>query len=218
VEFKLTPMPSTLGEYLSEQLHKRGLSNRAVALGSGVSESVIRNLLQHGRDPKAKDPDPRTLRAVGDYLGLDSLTLFRLAGYIAPPTNGHSIRAEFLGEVFDKLSPEKQDAVMGMLEVLAESIKDQQRIEEIRANPSNAMAGFDIDDYRILRIAANKLIILYGIPELARLAPIDPDVELILRLTWNTMPKDAKQRILALANAKLTLDYNPTMVDPDWRW
>src|SRR5215471_6129831 len=101
------PMKETLGEYLAELLRMRNLSNRSLAVGAGVSESVIRNLLQHGVNPRAKDPDPGTLRSVADYLGINSLTLFRLAGYVPPAPNALSPRAEFLAEVFDRLPADK---------------------------------------------------------------------------------------------------------------
>jgi transcriptional regulator with XRE-family HTH domain len=93
----------------------------SLAEAAGVSEGVIRNLLRHGIDPKAKDPDARTLRKVADALGIDSPKLFRLAGYIPPAPDANSVPAEYLADVFDQLPPEKQDAVMSVLEAMAEA-------------------------------------------------------------------------------------------------
>lgn len=60
---------------------------------------MIRNLLKHGADPHAKDPDPRTLRSVVDALDVNSIMLFRLAGYIPLEPNANSVRAEYLADV-----------------------------------------------------------------------------------------------------------------------
>lgn len=111
----------TLGHYLTNWLHTHQISNRTLARGAGVSESVIRNLLQHGIDPEAKNPDPHTLRGVADYLGIDPLKLFCLAGYLPTPSYRLSARTQHLVDVFDLLPVEKQDAVLHVLDVLIDA-------------------------------------------------------------------------------------------------
>ncbi len=116
----------TLGGFLDSLLRQAGLSNRTVAFESGVSESVIRNLLQHGVNPAAKDPDPRTLRAVADCLGVEPLHLFRLAGYIDGPPGSRSARAEYMASAFDALLPDHQEVLLDVLEAL---IRQTQRCQ-----------------------------------------------------------------------------------------
>ena len=108
----------SLGYFLTELLHERRISNRALAAGAGVSESVIRNLLQHGIAPGAKDPDPRTLRVVANFLKVDALKLFQLAGYIDSVVP-YSVRAEYLAGLFDKLPLAWQSAILHVAEAIA---------------------------------------------------------------------------------------------------
>jgi hypothetical protein len=39
----------------------------------------------------------------------------------------------------------------------------------------------------------------------------------ILQYRWNDLPQSTQERIKALIRHKLSLDYDPTMVDPEWR-
>jgi transcriptional regulator with XRE-family HTH domain len=111
----------------------RKLSTRALGRGAGVSDSVIRNLLQHGIHPDAKDPDPKTLRAVADFLGIDALTLFRLAGYVSDTTTpSHSPTAEVWATLFDDLPPLKQEVVLRVMQSLIENEADQQRLRQLQ--------------------------------------------------------------------------------------
>ncbi len=117
----------TLGSFLDSLLRQAGLSNRTVAFEAGVSESVIRNLLQYGLNPAAKNPDPRTLRAVAACLGVDPLHLFRLAGYLdGPPPGARSARAEYLASAFDAMLPDHQEV---LLDVLGTLIRQTQRCQ-----------------------------------------------------------------------------------------
>src|SRR4051794_28586427 len=111
---------NTLGRFLADLMRSQNHNNSSLAAVAGVSESVIRNLLKHGTDSRAKDPDPRTLRRVADALGVDAMMLFRLAGYLPPQADANSVRAEYLADVFDELPPEKQDAVLGVLEAMSD--------------------------------------------------------------------------------------------------
>ncbi len=213
-------MRETLGGFLSELLQMRQLSNRALAMGAGVSESVIRNLLQHGINPRAKDPDPRTLRAVADYLDIDALKLFRLAGYVPPPPNAVTPRAEFLAEVFDRLPADKQDAVMRMLGAFAERSSDRFDIQEMVAHMDNPVAGLDTDSPNLLRLIANQIILHTGALQAGELDipnNFDPEWPLPTGSKWKDVVEDTKRRVLALAKAKLDLNYDPTMLDAKWR-
>lgn len=213
------PDKNTLGEFLSQLLHERRLSNRALAQGANISESVIRNMLQHGTNPNAKDPDARTLRAVADYLGIDALLLFRLVGYIPPKAVSVSPRAEYLARVFDRLLPEQQDAIMGVLQTFADTYTAKEVIAKMRDNPSKALSGFDLGSTYIHRAVANQLISQLQLtdPTIATEDRIPLDFKTAVGISWSEMPTGAKKRIMALVREKLSLDFEPTMVEPQWR-
>ncbi|MCK6580342.1 MAG: hypothetical protein L6Q98_19790 [Anaerolineae bacterium] len=158
----MTYSSSTLGAFVAELMRKRKHNNVSLAEAARVSEGVIRNLLKVGIDPKAKDPDPRTLRRVADALDIDALMLFRLAGYIQPAPDANSVRAEYLADVFDSLAPEKQDAVMGVLEAMADQGQVKAVIQEMRHGSQPALAGMDINFPALIREAANQLIAHYA--------------------------------------------------------
>jgi len=207
---------TTLGRFLSELIRERKLNNSTLGQAAGVSESVIHNLLKHGIDPKAKDPDPRTLRAVADALRIDALMLFRLAGYIPPAADANSVRAEYLADVFDTLPTEKQDAVMGVLEAMSDSRTAKATIQVMRERRHDPLAGLELNFPAMLREAANQLIVRYEMMSPAEVSRIEAD-EKVLGNTWGSLPPDTKMRITALIRQKLSLEYNPTMVDPEWR-
>lgn len=207
---------TSLGTFLMSIMTRKRLNNVTLASLAGVSEGVIRNLLKHGHDPKAKDPDPRTLRAVADALEIDAMMLFRLAGYLPPQPNANTVRAEYLADVFDTLSKEKQDAVMGVLEAMADEPQAKQVIQTLRRSESPALSGIDLNFPALIREMANQLIGHYGMSNPADVSKIEPDAQ-VMQYRWSTLPADMQERIKALIRHKLSLDYDPTMVDEEWR-
>lgn len=207
---------NTLGKFVADLMKKHNHNNSSLAAVAGVSESVIRNLLKHGIETRVKDPDPRTLRLVADALDVDALMLFRLAGYIPPQSNANSVRAEYLADVFDELPPEKQDAVLGVLEAMSSNLTRKERIHAMRETPSNPLAGFDLAAPGLIRLMANQLIARYQMEAPHESKQIEPDVQ-IQGHTWKDLPLSTQQRVKALIEHKLSLDYDPTMVDPEWR-
>lgn len=207
---------NTLGRFVADIMKKHNHNNSSLAAVAGVSESVIRNLLKHGLETRVKDPDPRTLRRVADALDVDAIMLFRLAGYISPQANANSVRAEYLADVFDELPPEKQDAVLGVLEAMTDSYTRKETIHTMREEPANPLAGFDLNSPRLIRLIANKLIAHYQMEAPLESDRIEPDVN-ALGYIWKDLPSSTQQRVKALIEHKLSLDYDPTMVDPEWR-
>ncbi|MBN8592360.1 MAG: helix-turn-helix transcriptional regulator [Anaerolineae bacterium] len=207
---------NTLGRFLADLMEKHNHNNSTLAAVAGVSESVIRNLLKHGIDPQAKDPDPRTLRRVADALDVDAIMLFRLAGYIPPQANANSVRADYLADVFDELPPEKQDAVLGVLEAMTDSYTRKEAIHAMREMPSNPLAGFDLNFPKLVRLIANQLIAHYQMEAPGEAKRIEPDVT-VHGYRWKDLPPAVQQRVKALIEHKLSLEYDPTMVDPEWR-
>jgi transcriptional regulator with XRE-family HTH domain len=216
----LSSIANTLGEFLAEQLKLKQLSNRALAAGAGISESVIRNMLQHGISRDAKEPDPKTLRTVADYLGINAIFLFRLAGYIPPEPDGNSVAADFLADMFDRLPAMKQAVVLSVFESLIEDDFDKLHLEAMQEDTEGFRPAPFISDFPAsLRIAANNLILNSSIRDPKEMieANIPAETEVLPGTKWSTLIKMDRQRVLALARAKLNLEYDPTMVDPEWR-
>jgi transcriptional regulator with XRE-family HTH domain len=212
----MTSQASTLGQFISELMAKYGHSNRSLAATAGVSESAIRNLLKFGVESDAKDPDARTLSRIARALDVDAIRLFRLAGYIPPQAAAHSVRADYLADIFDQLPVQKQDAVLGVLEAMTERMNQKTDIQVMRKDPENPLAGVDTNFPKIARLMANQLVIHYQMTEPVDIEKIEPDVQ-ILHYKWRDLPQTSQERIKALIRHKLSLDYDPTMVDPDWR-
>lgn len=207
---------NSLGSFISDLMRKQQHNNVSLAAAAGVSEGVIRNLLKHGIEARAKDPDPRTLRQVADALGVDAIMLFRLAGYLPPQSDANSVRAEYLADVFDELPLEKQDAVLGVLEAMSDKRSRKEIIHAIREEPQNPLAGFDLVNPGLARLMANHLMAHYQMTDPSDADQIEPDV-FIINNKWKDIPANAQERIKALIRHKLSLGYNPTMVDPEWR-
>ena len=213
---QMTSSATTLGHFIAELMANTDFNNSSLAAAAGVSESVIRNLLKHGIDKRAKDPDPRTLRRVADALEVDALKLFRLAGYISPQPDAISVRAEYLGKVFDELPPEKQDAVMSVLEAMSDKPKHKKTVRAMRDDSNHPLAGFDLVNPTISRVLANQLIIKLQISQPSEVELIKDDTQ-VLHYRWGALPYNSQQRIKALIRHKLSLNFDPTMVDPDER-
>ncbi len=212
-------MPSTantLGRFIADLMLKHDHTNRSLAAAAGVSESAIRNLLKVGEEKGAKDPDARTLSLVAKALEVDALRLFRLAGYIPPEPSAHSIRADYLAEMFDVLPTEKQDAVLGVLEAMIDQPAGREAIQEMRQNPNNLLAGIDLANPGLARTIANELIAELRMKHANEVTRIQPETK-VLQYMWKDLPPSTQQRVKALIEHKLSLDYDPTMVDPEWR-
>ncbi len=212
----MTSRATTLGGFIAELMQKQQHSNRSLAAAAGISEGAVRNLLKHGREAKAKDPDARTLQQVAAALNVNPLRLYRLAGYLPPQANANSVRAEYLADVFDELPPEKQDAVLGVLEAMTDNLTRKETIQVMREEPSNPLAGFDLSSPQWVRLMANKLIVHYQMEAPLESERIEPDVE-VFGYVWQDLPVSTQKRVKALIEHKLSLDYDPTMVDTEWR-
>lgn len=191
-------------------------TNRSLAATAGVSESAIRNLLKVGVEPGAKDPDARTITLVAKALEVDALRLFRLANYIPPLPSAHSVRADYLATVFDNLSPDRQDAVLSVLEAMSDKTDHRIAIGQMRADPKNPLAGLDLSMPNLARLMANHLIAQQQLTEPAQVESIPPDAK-VLQYIWKDLPAATQERVKALIRHKLSLDYDPTMVDEEWR-
>jgi hypothetical protein len=213
---RMASQAPTLGRYLAEVMDKKRHTNRSLAAVARVSEGAIRNLLKFGIDKTAKAPDPLTLRQVADALDIDAMRLFRLAGYLPPDPVAPSARAEYLSRAFDDLPVEKQDAVMGVLEAMVEQSPRKTAIQEMRSNPGSSLSGLDLSLPGWLRTAANQLIAHYQMTEPADVNRIEASVK-VHQNEWQNLPRETQERVKALIQQKLSLNYDPTMVDEQWR-
>ena len=206
----------TLGGFIADLMRKAQHSNVSLAAIAGVSEGVIRNLLKVGIDPKAKDQEPRTLRRIADALGINAIMLFRLAGYLPPQAASNSVRADYLADIFDELAPEKQDAVLGVIESMTDRITQKHSLEMMRDQLTNPLAGIELNFPQVRRLLANQLIAHYQMTQPMDVQVIEPDVT-IHGTRWNELPVSLKQQVISLVRYKLSLEYNPAMVEPEWR-
>lgn len=206
---------TTLGELIAERMRKYNHSNRSLAQAAGVSDTAIRNLLKFGVVNGAKEPDAQTLRKVAVALDVEPIRLFRLAGYIPADDRMYSTRAEYLAKVFDTLSEDRRQAILAVIEtMLPES--QVHVIGHMKADARNPLAGLDINFPPVVRQIANQLIVMYRMTEPPDVHQIEPDAK-IMQFNWAELPVATQERVKALIRHKLSLDYDPTMVDPEWR-
>jgi hypothetical protein len=110
----------TLSQLIREAMSRQSISGNMLAQAAGVSEGTIRNLLRENTDPDATGPQALVLKAVCSVLGLDEIRIFQAAGFLNPDrlTPHISANAEYLAVRFDRLPPDKQELLMGMVESL----------------------------------------------------------------------------------------------------
>lgn len=207
---------STLGQFVASLMDRQQHTNRSLAAVAGISEGAIRNILRFGIDASAKDPDPHTLTKLAQALDVEPLHLFRLAGYIPPEPDARSIRAEYVAEIFDRLSSEKQDAVLAVVEAMTVEKADREAIQQMRQSSGSALAGIDLSFPGVLRVIANDLIARYEMREPPDVDRIKSDVE-VLQSRWDDLPIETRERVKALIRRKLSLNYDATMVEERWR-
>jgi transcriptional regulator with XRE-family HTH domain len=213
---QMTSRATTLGAFVAELMQKQRYTNRALAAAAGISEGAVRNILKFGVEADARDPEARTLQLVAQALGINPLRLYRMAGYLPPTPDVHSVRAEFVADIFDHLTFDQQQAILSVLDTMVKKPDMNQTIQEIRENPSDPLAGFDLQAMQLIRLMANELIAKYDITEVVDLNRIEPEAQLF-NYQWKNLPVGTQERVKALIKHKLALDYDPTMVDPKWR-
>ena len=66
-----------LGDYLRKECQKRGLSQRALSINSGLSPGTVHNIIQVKYQPTLV-----SINCIADYLKVDRAYLWKLAGLI----------------------------------------------------------------------------------------------------------------------------------------
>ncbi len=207
--------PTTLGGYVRRKMTLYNLSNRALAETAEVSEGAVRNLLKHGEEEDAKDPDPHTLRKVANALNTHPVVLFRLAGYIPPDRGANSFVAKFLADTFDKLPELKKHILISILEALVDDPQQKLVIREMMEGEKAIKEKWAPVVLPIVRDAANQLMAEYHMTKTEHVHRIRPDTE-VAGVEWRNLPDFTQDQIIALIEHKLTLEFDPDMIDSGW--
>jgi transcriptional regulator with XRE-family HTH domain len=114
---------ATLGGFLKRILDERAISGTLLATAAGIAEGSVRNLLKFGLKPDAPAPNPQTLRAVAEYLDINPVYLFQLAGYIRADDLDLPLGplGLYVGQRVEALAPPQQTMLLDMLATLAQS-------------------------------------------------------------------------------------------------
>ena len=207
----------TLGAFLNAVLQDRKLTGQALAQGANISQSAVSNLLQHGIDTRVRAPEMRILIAVADFLKIDVLLLYRLAGYV-PPANFHypstSAFAVYLGQMYDLLPENRQQVLRGIVEALVAEPREAAFAPIIREH-THALLFAGIQDIQpnFVNEAANYVLAHQGFLHPLDVKLADHD-EVAPGLPFGELDGIAQRRIIALINQKLRLNYTPDIVDP----
>ncbi len=203
----------TLSELISDVMQLKNHSNRSLATAAGISEGAVRNLLRYGEEEGVKEPDARTLRLVAEALDIKPASLFKLAGYLPQERVNNSWQAVYVADVFDRLPPDKQDIVMGVLEAIVNSPEEKAKIQERRQRAQKKETLGSIPT--IVREAANTLIVRYGMNSPDDVENIE-DETWVVGQRWDRLDPQMQLQIIALIEHKLALDYDPKMSIGDW--
>jgi len=211
----------TLGTFLNAVLQDRKLTGQALAQGANISQSAVSNLLQHGIDTRVRAPEMRILIAVADFLKIDVLLLYRLAGYV-PPANFHypstSAFAVYLGQMYDLLPKNRQQVLRGIVEALVAEPREAAFVPVIQEH-TRASSFIGIQEFQpnFVNDAAN-----YVLAHQSFLHPLDVKLadhdEVAPGVSFGVLDGIAQRRIIALINQKLRLNYTPDIVDPADRY
>ncbi|MBK8027034.1 MAG: hypothetical protein IPK19_38015 [Chloroflexi bacterium] len=119
-----------------------------------------------------------------------------------------------MADVVDELTEEKQDAVMGALEAMAESRETKHLIQDLRRGVPRIDVTWPLIFPFIVRELANQLIAHYRMSAPGDVEKIEPDV-VVMDHRWQDLPRNTQARVRALIRHKLSLEFDPTMLDED---
>ena len=104
-------MNDKLSDWISNELQRRGWSQREVARRGGISHSTVSDVLSGQRTPTAD-----FCIAIANAFGTSRADVLTRAG-ILPDVESHNVRQ--LTHLFDQLSTEDQTAILIMVRALA---------------------------------------------------------------------------------------------------
>ena len=115
---------SELGDWLANQIQKRGLTQNAVAAYAEVGQGTVSDIINKGHIPKVD-----TLFRLADYFDVSREQVLRLAGHLPPhplvENYDLSIRVKLqqLAEIVSRLPPSLKERTMDQLINLAEFVE-----------------------------------------------------------------------------------------------
>jgi transcriptional regulator with XRE-family HTH domain len=207
-------MPTTisLGGFLKEILEARRMTERTLSQGAGIAQSGLSSVIQE----KAREPDPRTLRAIAQYLEIDVFILFRLLEYVPPMSEvyaNYSPVALYMAQRYDALPEDRRRIMLHVLESLHQDQTTKQQLQALRAHPEPVEALGTIEDTlpEVINRAANWYLSA-GRFEVSR--EIDPqsDEEVLPGIHFGDLSVVARERLVALLRHKVRQVYAPDMV------
>ena len=207
----------TLGSFLKEVLDARGLTERMVAQGAGIAQSGLSNVISE----KAREPDPNTLRRIAAFLKIDVFILFRLLGYVPPSTEAYgsySPMGLYVAHRFDALPPERQRAVLHVIESLMEDREIQEEIKGVRENPNPSASLDNIEEALSERVnqCANWYLTNSRFQTAEEIDPKD-DEEVYPGLLFGQLSTVFRARLIGLLRHKMRQIYSPDLVEMEYR-
>ncbi len=215
----MSETPQTLGQFLKIIIKERHLTEREFAQAAGVGQSGLSNILSG----KAREPDAKTLRAIARYLQIDAIILFRLCGYVPPPTRAYAAYSPlslYMAHRIDDLPEERQRAVLHVIEALTADIETKFEIRAIRENPDPPakLAGFTKSGW--LREPVTQIGRWYLTKgQFATAHDIAPreDDEVFHGIHYRDLDAQFRRKLIAFLREVMSVTYSPEMVDEEDR-
>ena len=120
-----------LTDFLTQQCKERRLSFRSLSVNAGLSPGTVHNIVSGKYKPNIS-----SLNALADYLGVKREYLWQLAGLLedmdySTETTFSDPQVKFHFAQVDKLSKEKRNVILSVIEALVVNLKS----EDIKAQP-----------------------------------------------------------------------------------
>jgi len=114
-----------LVEFLTQQCEERGLSFRSLAVNAGLSPGTVHNIIR-----RKNRPNVSSLNALADYLGVKREYLWQMAGLLedmdySTETTFSDPQVRFNFAQVDKLTKEKRNVILSVIEALIVSLKSE---------------------------------------------------------------------------------------------
>ncbi len=126
------PGREALAAYMRQILDQRHMSGRLLARTAGISEATVRSIVSPEKKKDLLGPHPLVIRAIANALGLDTVHLMYLAGYLEGDEQSDlSISPEgaYFAYRLERLPADKQRILWDMLDAFEKS-SDLKPLEE----------------------------------------------------------------------------------------
>jgi len=113
----------SFADWLTEQLHKRKMTQKDLADKAGVGKSAINKIARR----MVMRPDPRTYVAIAKALEVSPITVLRIAGILPPDPDYPEL--EDLKAVLAPLSFEQRNLALDLIRTVARHSKEQNAVK-----------------------------------------------------------------------------------------